>query len=175
MASKNLLLQDIEYQTEETSWGAWRRFMYPSGQVFAEFVSHGRIFGLPLIHYTYGRCPETGRRVVARGVIAIGRLAVGVIAIGHASAGLFAIGQLAIGMLFGLGQAASGLVCIGQLAVGLAFGLGQIVTGYVAVGQIGLGAYVLAQIGVGAHVWDMRQASPMARQFFEALMFWKLG
>jgi hypothetical protein len=175
VTTKNLLLEDVEYKVEKTSLGVWRRFMYPSGQVFAEFVSHGRILGLPLIHYTYGRCPETGRRIVAKGVIAIGRLAVGVFALGHASAGLFAVGQLAIGLLFGLGQAATGLACIGQLAVGLALGLGQIATGYVAVGQLGFGEYVLAQIGLGSHVWVMREASPVAREFFEGLMFWKAG
>ena len=62
----NLLLQNIEYQTEETAWGAWRRFLYPSGSLFEEFVSHWHILGLPFFHYTRGICPETGKRVVAR-------------------------------------------------------------------------------------------------------------
>ena len=43
---------------------------------------------LPLVHYTYGKCPETGKRIVAHGVIAVGRLAWGIIAIGQASLGV---------------------------------------------------------------------------------------
>jgi hypothetical protein len=167
---ENQLFQKIEYKYEESPRGVWRRFLYPNGQLFEEFVSHTRVGELPLLHYTHGICPETGKRIVARGVVAIGRLAVGVIAIGHASLGLIAIGQLAVGFLFGLGQAATGLVAVGQLAVAAIFGLGQITTGFVAIGQFGLGRYVLAQLGLGTHVWDMRGASPVAQQFFRALL-----
>jgi len=167
---ENQLFQKIEYQFVETPRGVWRRFLYPSGQLFEEFVSHRRVGDLPLLHYTYGKCPETGKRVVARGVVAIGRLAVGVVAIGHASVGLIAVGQLAVGLLFGLGQAATGLVAVGQLAIAAIFGLGQLATGFVAIGQFGLGRYVLAQLGVGEHVWDMRGASPVAQQFFRAML-----
>jgi hypothetical protein len=165
---ENQLFQKIEYKCDETPRGVWRRFLYPDGQLFEEFVSHTRVGELPLLHYTYGKCPETGKRIVARGVVAIGRLAVGVIAIGHASLGLIAIGQLAVGFLFGLGQASTGMVALGQLAVAGIFGLGQVATGFVAIGQFGFGRYVLAQLGLGTHVWDMRGASPVAQQFFRA-------
>src|SRR5229473_4409162 len=161
---KNLLLEDIKYKFDETPRGVWRRFVYPTGELFEEFTSHRRLFGAPLLHYTRGKCPETGRRIVARGIIAVGRLAVGVIAIGHASAGIIALGQLALGVLLGLGQATTGVVALGQLAVAALFGLGQVATGYVAVGQVGFGQYVLAQFGFGAHVWDMRGVSPVAKQ-----------
>jgi hypothetical protein len=167
---ENQLFQKIEYKYEETARGVWRRFLYPNGQLFEEFVSHKRIGDLPLIHYTAGKCPETGRRIVARGVVAVGRLAFGVIAIGHASAGLIAVGQLAIGLLFGFGQASTGMVAIGQLAVAGIVGLGQFATGFVAIGQFGVGRYVLAQLGFGEHVWDSRAASPVAQQFFRALL-----
>src|SRR5262245_47038119 len=128
---QNLLLEDIEYASEETRLGTWYRFVYPNGQIFAEFVSHRQLFGLPLLHYTYGRCPETGRRVIAKGIIAIGRLAVGVFALGQASLGLIAVGQLGLGLLFGFGQATTGIVCLGQVAMGLVFGAGQVATGYI--------------------------------------------
>ncbi|MAE63606.1 MAG: hypothetical protein CMJ18_04990 [Phycisphaeraceae bacterium] len=167
---ENTLLQPVEYKVEETAFGVWRRFGYPNGTVFEEFRSHGHFFNLPILHYTRGKCPETGRRIVARGFIAIGRLAIGVIAIGHASAGVFAIGQLALGLLFGLGQATTGIVAAGQLAIGLAFGLGQFASGYVAIGQFGIGHYVLAQIGVGTHVVDMRGVSGVAAEFFRSLL-----
>jgi hypothetical protein len=167
---KNQLFADVEYKVDETPRGVWRRFLYPDGQLFEEFVSHRRVGGLPLLHYTRGRCPETGKRVVARGVVAIGRLAVGVVAIGHASAGVIAIGQLAVGLLFGLGQAATGMFALGQLALAGIVGIGQFATGWVAVGQFGIGRYVLAQLGVGEHVWDTRGASPVAQQFFRSFL-----
>jgi hypothetical protein len=167
---KNMLLEKVEYRVDETSFGAWRRFLYPDGQLFEEFVSHQWLLGVPLVHFTRGKNPETGKRVVATGIIAVGRMARGVVAIGQASIGVIAIGQLAIGLLFGLGQASTGMLAIGQLAVGAAIGLGQFATGTMAVGQLAFGRYVLAQFGIGEYVWDMRQASPIAKQFFQAFL-----
>lgn len=145
----------------------------PDRQVFAEYVSHASFFGLPLVHYTYGRCPETGRRIVARGVIAVGRLAVGLVAIGHVAMGVVAIGQLALGLLAGLGQAATGVACVAQFGLGLAFGLGQFITGYVAIGQFAFGQYVLAQFGAGMHIWDVHGSTPAAEDFFAPFMPWR--
>ena len=151
---KNILLEDVEYKIDETPMGVWRRFLYPNGELFEEFVAHRQVAGLPLLHYTRGRCPETGKRIVARGFVAIGRLSVGVIAIGQASMGLIAVGQLSVGLLFGLGQATTGVVAVGQLALGLMFGFGQFATGGVVIAQMGIGRYVLAQLGLGQYVWD---------------------
>jgi hypothetical protein len=67
-------------------------------------------------------------------------------------------------------MAATGIVAVGQLAVAAIFGLGQVATGFVAIGQVGLGRYVLAQLGFGTDVWDMRGASPVAQQLFRALL-----
>jgi hypothetical protein len=167
---KNMLLEPIEYKWEETRRGTWRRFAYPNGELFEEYTSHRRVFGLPLLHFTRGKCPETGKRVTARGFIAIGRFAVGVIALGQVSAGILAIGQLALGLVFGLGQATTGLFALGQLAIGTVVGVGQLATGYVTIGQFALGKYVLAQLGFGEHVWDTRGVAPEAQQFFESLL-----
>jgi hypothetical protein len=167
---KNTLLDEITYKYDETSFGTWRSFGYSTGEVFREFKSHRELFGLPLVHYTYGRCPETGSRVVAKGILAIGRLAFGVLAIGHVSLGIVAIGQLGIGLLLGLGQASTGVFAVGQLAIGLLFGLGQLATGYACIAQIGLGQFVLAQFGFGAEVWDMRGSTPAARRYFQWLI-----
>ena len=89
----NILHEEKEYKIEETSFGTWRRYGYINGTSFHEFKSHACWGTLPLVHYTYGRNPETGRRVVAKGVLAIGRLACGIIAIGHVSMGMLAIGE----------------------------------------------------------------------------------
>jgi hypothetical protein len=70
---KNLLLENVEYETESTRFGTWRRFAYPTGASFAGFKSHATFLGLPLLHYPRGRCPETGRWIIAKGVLAVGR------------------------------------------------------------------------------------------------------
>ena len=167
---KNLLLENVAYKTEETRWGVWRRFLYPGGNLFEEFTSHRRLLGLPLLHYTRGKCPETGKRVVAKGVVAVGRFAVGIVAVGQVAAGFVAVGQLAISPLLGIGQAATGVVAVGQLALAAALGVGQAATGFVTVAQFGLGHYVLAQIGFGTNVLDVRRADPAAVQFFKSLL-----
>jgi hypothetical protein len=166
----NLLLQNVQYKIDETPWGTWRRFVYSDGSLFEEFVSHRWLWGLPLLHYTRGKCPETGKRVVAKGIVAIGRLAVGVFALGHASAGIVAVGQASFGLLFGLGQLAGGLFALGQGAIALVLGVGQFATGYAAIGQLAMGKYVLAQFGLGVHVWDTFGVAPAAREFFKPLI-----
>jgi hypothetical protein len=167
---KNLLLEKVEYKVETTHFGVWRRFLYPNGAYFLEFKSRAIFFELPLLHYTRGKCPETGKRVVAKGVIAVGRLAMGILAIGHASFGVIAIGQLGLGLLLGLGQGATGLYAIGQAAIGLMFGLGQFATGEIAIGQLAFGNYVLAQLGYGDYVWSMKRADPEAMTYFKSLL-----
>jgi hypothetical protein len=166
---KNVLLEDVAYKIEETPLGVWRRYLYPSGAYFAEFKAHRTMFGLPLIHYTKGICPETGKPVVAKGVVAIGRLAAGVVAIGQASLGIIAIGQLALGILFGFGQGATGVAAVGQIAVGMTFGAGQVAAGLTAIGQVGVGRYVLGQIGFGDYVWSTKRADPEAVEYFQSL------
>ncbi len=167
---KNLLLENVEYKIVTTNFGIWRRFLYPNGAYFAEFKSNANFLGLPLLHYTRGKCPETGRRVIAKGVVAIGRLAMGILAIGQASFGLIAIGQLGVGLILGLGQGATGLYAVGQAAIGLMFGLGQFATGEIAIGQLAYGKYVLAQVGYGDYVWSMKRADPEAIKFFKSLL-----
>ena len=169
---QSMLFEPVEYKIDETVWGTWRSFLSPTGRSYREFASHMAILGLPMIHYTSGICPETGRRKVAKGVIAIGRFAMGVLAIGHVSVGLVAIGQVGLGILLGLGQLTTGTVAVGQAAIGVVFGLGQVATGYVAIGQMALGWYVLAQGGVGKYVWDMGRAAPAAEQFYRSLIPW---
>jgi len=168
----NLLLEKIEYRTEKTRRGVWRRYLYPNGQYFAEYRSNRTWFGLPLLHYTRGICPETGRRIMARGIVAVGRSACGGLAVGQAAFGLIAVGQLALGGLLGLGQAGSGLIAVGQLAIGAVFALGQISGGFIAIGQLALGYYVLAQFGIGEFVWSQETAAPEAVDYFMHLWRW---
>lgn len=172
---RNLLLEKVEFKVTRTASGTWRRFLWQTGELFEEYQSHQRFLGLPLIHFTRGRSPKTGRRVVARGFIAIGRRAIGVIAIGQGAMGVVAVGQASAALLLGIGQATIAPLAVGQLAVGLLAGFGQVATGWVAVGQLAFGKYALAQLGLGAHVWDTRSASPEAEGFFRALLSRLLG
>ncbi len=170
-ASSNLLHQDIEYAWTDTPRGSWRRYMYSDGSLFAEYASNAKAGKIPVVHITWGKCPETGRRIPAVGVIAIGRRATGAIAIGQMAVGLVAVGQLALGVVFGLGQASTGIVAIGQAVLAAALGIGQLVySGYAAVAQLGIGHYVLAQMGWGEHVLDTRGIDEAAQEFFQRLI-----
>lgn len=144
----NLLLREIEYKIQETSFGVWQSFMYDDGKTYHEFTSHSTIAGIPLLHYTNGICPETGRRKLAKGVIAVGRMAVGMVAIGQASMGMIGFGQATLGFGIGIGQLAFGGAAIGQAAIGCAFGFGQFALGFTAIGQFAIGVNVLAQFTV---------------------------
>ncbi len=161
--------KEVEYEITQTSFGTWRRYVYPTGNRFAEFRSAATVAGWPLVHYTCGPCPETGKRIVAKGVIAVGRLAVGALAVGQASLGLIAVGQAGIGLLFGLGQLTSGIACVGQVAIGVSFALGQVAVASTAIGQVAKGTYVLAQVGFGEFVWSMKRADPAAVHHFRQL------
>jgi len=169
LCMKNQLLEKVDYKIEETPRGVWRSFMYPSGEYFTEYRSNTVLFGLPLVHFTRGKCPETGRRIVAKGIFALGRIAVGVVAVGQAAAGLVAFGQAGVGLLFCLAQACAGLIAFGQLAVGVHFGAGQVATGTTALGQFAVGKYVLAQLGAGQYLWTTQHSDPVAVQHFHEL------
>jgi hypothetical protein len=116
------------------------------------------ILGYPLIHVAFGK-DARGRRRVAKGVIAIGQFAIG----------LISVAQVGVGLLFGFGQVMFGLTAVGQVAITALFGAGQLATGYVAIGQLAAGAYVLAQLGFGHHIWTPEICDPAAEEFFRQL------
>lgn len=166
---KNRLLERVEYQEERTGFGVWRRHRSEDGHLFEEFRSYHEILGWPLFHYTRGISPETGRRVVAKGLFAVGRLAMGGIAIGHASLGVVAIGQAGLGLWLGLGQLATGFYALGQVAMALNFGIGQAALGETAIGQVAAGRYVLAQVGYGEYRWTQGHTDAEAQAYFQGL------
>jgi len=161
----------IEYTFTETARGVWRTYTYPDGRMFREYQTKRKVWGLPFIHFTNGKNPETGRPVVARGFIAVGRFSVGVIAIGQVAAGVLAFGQAAAGALF-FAQGGAGLAGIGQAAITLLCGIGQVATGYVAVGQVAAGWYALGQAGIGKWVWAMNRRDAEAVEFFTRVWHW---
>jgi len=127
-----------------------------------EWKSSTTIMGWPLIHVAFGWHKQTGKLMVAKGIIAIGWFAVG----------LITIAQFGIGLLFGLGQFMAGAVVIGQFALGGYFGLGQFATGVIAIGQFAFGEYVLCQQGWGQYMWKPNYADPEAMAKFNELWQW---
>src|SRR5208282_4910573 len=83
-----------------------------------DYRSRTTICGWPLLHVATGFDPLTGRKRIARGIIAIGDVAVGVLALGGCALGIIAIGGASIG-LFALGGCAIGLLfAFGGVAIG---------------------------------------------------------
>jgi hypothetical protein len=158
----NLLNQQPDYVISQNALGVTRKYLYESGMLFREFTSHWRLGVLPLVHITMGINPETGKRLWAKGVIAIGRKAVGIIAIGQVAAGIIAIGQLSVAIVFALGQLSiAGIFSAGQAAISL-----------IAIGQLAIGYYALGQIGVGKYVLSMKTQDYEAACFFKYLLLW---
>lgn len=166
----NLLLQPVEYKVERTALGVWRSHLSENGAYFTEFRSHAEWLGLPLVNYTRGVNPETGRLKTAKGWLAVGRLAFGGLAVGQASCGLIGIGQASFGLFFAFAQAAAGYYALGQLAVAWGFALGQFGLAQVVIAQLGIGEWVLAQAGYGLHVWTPEYQDPAAVEFFRTLL-----
>ena len=123
-----------------------------------EWKSEATFVGVPWVHVAWGR-DANGRRRVAKGVVAVGQFAVGAVT----------IAQFGIGVVFGFGQFVAGLTAVGQFAGGALFGLGQFASGEMAVGQFAAGVWVLAQFGLGRHVWSLNRKDPEAIEFFRAL------
>jgi hypothetical protein len=103
----------------------------PEAGACREWRTRAEIFGLPLVHCTRGVDPRTGRRRVAKGILALGDIAVGVVAVGGITFGGLAFGGVGIG-LWAAGACAVGLlmsagaVAIGPSAYGaVALSLGQ--------------------------------------------------
>jgi hypothetical protein len=123
-----------------------------------DYSSSFTFLGLPLVSIATGIDPETGRKRVAKGVIAIGDLAVGFVAIGGAAfggialggaaVGFIGIGGAAVGILLALGGAAFGGVALGGTAVGL------VAIGGGAVGYYALGGWAFGEWALGGNVRD---------------------
>jgi serine/threonine protein kinase len=64
-----------------------------------EYKSKTTIFGLPLVHTATGIDPATGKKRVAKGIIAIGDVAVGVVAFGGLAMGGLALGGVTFGVI----------------------------------------------------------------------------
>jgi len=103
-----------------------------------EFRSKEEINGWPLIHINFGTNPETGRPLIAKGVVAIGNIAFGVVSIGAAAFGVVTLAGFGLGVV-SLAGIAIGIVALGAVALGFEFAFGAVVlSAKFAIGAIGL-------------------------------------
>lgn len=107
-----------------------QRYEFRSAQIF---------LGLPLIHVRFN-CVENGKRLPAKGWIAVGEVAYGVFACGAVAVGVVSWGAMAIGGV-ALGGAGFGILAFGGLAAGMAS------VGGMSVGYVAYGGAVLAWLG----------------------------
>ena len=114
-------------RVEYTPRGRWLRWAGDEGRTYyREYESRARFAGMPLVHFTAGTHPTTGKSRAAIGWIAIGQYAYGGLAIGQFAVGLVSVGQFSLSLLAGVGQFTTGMIAIGQVAVGGLIGVGQL-------------------------------------------------
>lgn len=90
-----------------------------------EFRSDAKINDSPIIHINLGIDPETGRPLVAKGVVAIGTVAFGVVSIGAVAFGVVTLAGFGVGVV-SLAGIAIGIIAIGAIAMGYEFALGML-------------------------------------------------
>jgi predicted Ser/Thr protein kinase len=131
-----------------------------------EYRSARTLFGLPLVHVAMGLDPRTGKRRVARGILAIGDNAVGVIALGGIARGGFAFGGLALGVI-SFGGLSLGLLSIGGVALALLVADGGLAVGPVAWGGAAAGWLAMGGAAFGVHFAGGNGADAFGREAFQ--------
>ncbi|MBI5758172.1 MAG: protein kinase [Planctomycetales bacterium] len=130
-----------------------------------EYKSKATLFGWPLVHICFGIDPQTGRKRVAKGVVAIGDAAIGVFASGGLAMGGVTFGGMSVGLI-SFGGLAAGLLAIGGLAFG-GFAWGGCGVGVIAMGGMAAGYYAFGGAAFGAHTLSSQGRDPVAAAFFE--------
>ena len=134
-----------------------------------EYKSKRTLWGLPLVHISYGLDPATGKSRPAKGIIAVGDgMATGVIACGGMAVGVVAFGGLSIGVV-SLGGGALGLIGIGGAAVCLLLAIGGLAVAPIAAGGGAVGYYAFGGGAWGVHAYGGNSQDLAAK---ELLGFW---
>lgn len=143
----------------------------------SEYKSKKCIGDWPLLHFSFGLDPITGKPRAARGIIAIGNKATGVIALGGIAKGIVAFGGMALGVV-AIGGLGLGILTFAGLGLGLLFCYGGVAIGWLAYGgvAIGYGAvggwacgyYAMGGAANGVHKITNRLRDPDAQAFFNS-------
>lgn len=123
-----------------------------------EYRSKAEFLGLPLIHVSAGWDPVSGRRRIAKGIVAVGDIAVGGLAVGGVALGGIALGGLSVG-----------LAALDGAAIGFLLGMGGFASGYVAMGGLAIGVYAMGGLALGAHTISAAGQDPAAVEVFRRL------
>ncbi|MBC8010804.1 MAG: protein kinase [Burkholderiales bacterium] len=129
------------------------------------YRSRRTVFGWPLLHVAVGVDPVTGRRRIARGIIAIGDIAQGVVALGGLAMGGFTFGGISLGV-FSYGGLALALFAYGGLGIGLLSAFAGLALAPVAIGGLAVGWYAFGGTAWGAYVSSPAHHDPEAIAFF---------
>ena len=132
-----------------------------------EYRSGTTLFGWPLVHIAYGIDPATGRKRIAKGVIAIGDVAIGGLAIGGFAMGGVVFGGVGIGLLTLAGAALGLLAAVGGLAIG-GFAFGGLAVGGIAIGGGAVGIFAYGGSAWGLHAMSGSVKDPQAVEFFDS-------
>lgn len=143
-----------------------------------EYRSRATLFGMPLLHVRFGP-DETGRKMPAKGWIAMGEtaygavFACGAVAIAPVSFGALAIGGFAWGG-FGIGILAFGGMSLGVAATG-GGAIGYIAWGGAAIGWLGAagGAAVAHHFALGGGALAEHANDPAAVAFMQNSLFFR--
>ena len=164
-----------ELKTElESITGIFEKLPANIQQAFGyEYRSKTEVFGLPLVHIAMGVDLRTGKKRVAKGVIAIGEMAKGIFAFGGLALGVFSFGGLSVGVI-SLGGFALGLASFGGFALALIFAYGGFAIAPIAIGGLVIGYYAAGGTAYGAHTWSSRGRDFAAREFFRNFSATKL-
>lgn len=130
-----------------------------------EYRSQAEFLGWPLVHVAFGVDARTGKRKIAKGIIAIGDAAIGGLAIGGGAIGIVAIGGAAIGLVTLGGLSLALLLGIGGLATGC-FAFGGLAIGGVAVGGCAVGYYAYGGAAFGRFTVTGQAQDPAAMNLF---------
>jgi predicted Ser/Thr protein kinase len=132
-----------------------------------EYRSKTELFGWPLLHVVSGPDPQTGRKRVAKGIVAIGDIAVGGLACGGVAVGILTFGGASIG-LFAFGGVALGLLlAMGGAAIGTGFSVGGLAVGMIAMGGIVVGGFGYGGVAFAGRAISGQGSDQDAIQLFE--------
>lgn len=120
----------------------------PKRKAGYEYRSERMVWGRPLVHVAFGRNPETGKVMVARGFIAIGTFARGFFAIGSFAMGVFTIAGVGLGLFSFAGVAIGLLAAAGGVAIG-GIAAGGLAIGGLAVGGLAIGYEAFGGLAIG--------------------------
>src|SRR5688572_8505705 len=131
-----------------------------------EYRAKATLFGLPLVHVASGMNMATGKRHVAKGIIAIGDVAKGFIAFGGLAIGVFSFGGASVGIV-ACGGFAVGLCSFAGIAAALLMAFGGFSFAPIALGGFALGYYAWGGAVFGVHALGSNAGDALARDFFQ--------